>query len=495
MWKYRRRAPMPDRPSPIPPNPPDYAFKEEIQKHFEAVAYSQQRWRRRNRYYYADIEALCRFLIPAHSRVLQIGSGNGDLLASLEPAVGLGVDFSPSMVTLAREQHPELQFLCQDAEQLDLEGQTFDYILLVGVLGHLADIQSVLEGLRPCCHRRTRVVAVFHNYLWEPLLRLGERLGERMPQPAQNWLSDTDVRNLFAITGYTVVKQGRRMLLPRRVPLVADWLNRYAARLPLIEHLCLTQYLVARPDFGPQPAALPTCSVIVPARNEAGNIRAAVERLPALGSHTELLFVEGNSQDDTWQVIGEVAREYGERLDIRVFKQKGKGKGDAVRLAFEQAKGDILMILDADLTVPPEDLPKFYAVIASGRGEFINGSRLIYPRSREAMPWLNTLANKFFGVVFSFLLDQPLKDTLCGTKVLWREDYEKIAAGRAYFGDFDPFGDFDLLFGAAKLNLHIVEVPIRYQPRTYGQSNIAHFREGLVLLRMCLFASQRIKFN
>lgn len=471
----------------------NYSYKEEVQKHFEAVAYSLERWRRRNRYYYQDIEALCRFLIPQGSRVLEIGSGNGDLLAALGCGAGLGIDFSASMVALARERHPDLQFLCQDAEKLELGEQRFDYILLAGVVGYLADVRTVLEQLLPYCHHRTRVVILFHNYLWEPILRIGERIGERMPQPAQNWLSVADVRSLLAITGYTVVKQGRRLLVPRRVPLVSNWLNRYVARLPLVEHLCLTQYIVAR-----SPAAwgdaLPSCSVIIPARNESGNIRAALERLPKLGSRTEVIFVEGHSQDDTWAVIVQAAREYAGRWEIRIFQQPGRGKGDAVRFAFEQATGDVLFILDADLTVPPEDLPKFFRVIASGRGEFINGSRLIYPRSRQAMPWLNTLANKFFGAVFSYLLDQPLKDTLCGTKVLWRTDYRKIAAGRTYFGDFDPFGDFDLLFGAAKLNLQIVEVPIRYQPRVYGQSNIAHFREGLLLLRMCVFAGRRIKF-
>jgi glycosyltransferase involved in cell wall biosynthesis len=243
------------------------------------------------------------------------------------------------------------------------------------------------------------------------------------------------------------------------------------------------------------PAALPSCTVVIPARNEAGNIRTAVEQMPRLGSRTELLFVEGHSRDDTWQVLHQIQAEHGADWDIKILKQPGRGKGDAVRAAFAQATGEVLMILDADLTVPPADLVKFYEVIASGRGEFANGSRLIYPRSRVAMPWLNTVANKFFGIAFSYLLDQRLKDTLCGTKVLWKADYDRIARGRSYFGDFDPFGDFDLLFGAAKLNLHIVEVPVRYRERTYGRSNIQHFKEGLLLLRMCLFASQKIKFN
>jgi glycosyltransferase involved in cell wall biosynthesis len=276
---------------------------------------------------------------------------------------------------------------------------------------------------------------------------------------------------------------------------VAGLVNRWIAPLPLIKHFCLTNFVVARPQPAPSDdRRAPTCSVIIPARNEAGNIAAAVARLPQLGAHTEVIFVEGHSRDHTWDAIQDLVQTYQGPFTLKAFQQTGRGKADAVRLGFDQATGDILMILDADLTVPPEDLPHFVEVLAAGHGEFANGSRLVYPRSKTAMPWLNTLANKIFALLFSFLLEQPLKDTLCGTKVLWRRDYDRLAAGRSYFGDFDPFGDFDLLFGAAKLNLHIVEVPIRYQPRTYGSSNITHVREGLVLLNMCLYASRKLKF-
>jgi glycosyltransferase involved in cell wall biosynthesis len=303
----------------------------------------------------------------------------------------------------------------------------------------------------------------------------------------------TDVLNLLSITGYESVKIGRRFLLPKKVPLLAPIFNRLLVHLPGLQHLGLTNYIVARPQQLLDSSAT-SCSVVIPARNEAGNIAAAIERLPKLGVHTEVIFVEGHSHDQTWAEIQRIVAQGHPELTLKAFQQTGRGKADAVRLGFEKATGDILMILDADLTVQPEDLPHFFEVVASGRGEFANGTRLVYPRSGKAMPWLNNLANKFFSLAFSFLLDQPLKDTLCGTKVLRAEDYQKIVAGRSYFGDFDPFGDFDLIFGAAKLGLKIVDIPVRYQPRTYGESNIAHFREGLILLKMCLYASRKIKF-
>lgn len=462
----------------------------------DRLALTTERWQRRNRYYYRDLDHLHRFLVPADSRVLQVGCGLGDLLAAVQPREGVGIDGSASLIAAAQHRHPQLSFHCLAPEQLTPEAigeeQPFDYILICNVLNTLPDVQQVLTLLQRFRSSQTRLVLSFHNWLWQPLLKLGERLGQRQPQPPENWLSMQDMHNLLEITGWQPIKHGRRFLIPRRIPLLSDFCNRWLSPLPILEHLGLINWLVARPFD--RPTEQPSVSVIVPARNEAGNIPAAIARLPLMGSATELIFVEGHSSDDTWPAIEQAVASYQGPLQLRAYRQTGKGKADAVRLGFAKATGDILMILDADLTVQPEDLPKFYSVMASGRGEFVNGSRLVYPRSAEAMPWLNTLANKFFALSFSWLLGQPLKDTLCGTKVLWRKDYERIAAGRAYFGDFDPFGDFDLLFGAAKLNLKIVEVPVRYQPRSYGSSNIAHVREGLILGKMCLYAASKLKF-
>ncbi|KAM3096595.1 glycosyltransferase [Phormidesmis sp. 146-35] len=473
------------------------AFKEQVRCYFDCIAPDLDRWNQRNRYYYQDLDRLHQFLIPPGSCVLEIGCGTGNLLAALQPKIGVGIDFSQGTIDIAQAKYPHLQFHCLDAETLipqDFETDVaFDFIVLSGVLGHLGDIQKVLQNLQAFCHPRTRLILTFHNFLWQPLLHLAERIGQRRPQPPQSWLSMTDVKNLLTITGYLSVRSGRRFLLPKPIPGLSTLCNRVLAHLPGINHLGLTNYIIARPDL-PTVSETFTCSVIIPARNEAGNIRGAVDRLPPLGKQTEVIFVEGHSRDETWAEIQRVVNQGHPAFRLKAFQQSGKGKADAVRLGFEQATGDILMILDADLTVQPEDLPHFFEVVAARRGEFANGSRLVYPRSGKAMPWLNNWANKFFSLAFSFLLGQPLKDTLCGTKVLWREDYEKIAAGRSYFGDFDPFGDFDLLFGATKLSLHIVDVPVRYQPRTYGESNIAHVREGLILLKMCVYASQKIKF-
>jgi len=446
--------------------------------------------RESNCYYQQLLRKYYAFLVPPGLRVLEIGCGVGDLLAAVQPARGLGIDFSPSMVVLARQRHPGLEFQVADATNLSVN-ETFDYILLSDLVNDLPDVQKVFERLRPAATPRTRVVLNFFSNLWRPILKAAETLGLKVPSLEQNWLSADDVANLLYLTGWEVIKVQARMLWPVRIPVMDLLCNRWLA--PLLAPFCLTVTMVARLKPDPQECPHFRCSVVIPARNEAGNIEEAVRRVPEMGLGTELIFIEGHSSDKTWDEIQRVAAAYPSRK-IKVLKQQSCGKGGAVREAFAAATGDLLLILDADLTVPPEELPKFYEAARSGTAEFVNGVRLVYPMETEAMQFLNMVANKIFGLAFSWLLGQKIKDTLCGTKVLFRVDYEAIAKNRVYFGEFDPFGDFDLLFGAAKLNLRMVDLPIRYRARSYGQTNIHRWRHGWILLRMVLFAARRLKF-
>jgi SAM-dependent methyltransferase len=459
----------------------------------DAQAADDARWKRKNGYYYESIEKIVSVHVPPGASVLEIGCGPGDLLNALAPSRGVGVDLSPAFVAQARSKFPHLDFVAGDAESLPLD-EKFDYVVLSDLIGYLDDVQRAFDQLRRVCHPRTRIVITYFNYLWQPLLKLGEAAGLKRPQPEQNWLALEDLTNLLSLAGFQTIQQGYKLLLPVRVPLLSTLCNRVLANLPLLRKLSLVEVVVARPAPVPVPEESLSVSVVVPARNERGNIENAILRTPLMGRRTEIVFVEGNSSDGTAAEIERVVAAYPGR-DIKLILQgDGRGKGDAVRKGFAAATGDVLMILDADLTMPPEDLPKFFRALASGRGEFINGSRLVYPMEKQAMRFLNTLGNKFFSLAFTFLLGQRFKDTLCGTKVLLRSDYARIAAGRSYFGDFDPFGDFDLIFGAAKLDLKIVEVPIRYKDRTYGSTQISRFRHGWLLLRMVLFALRRIRF-
>ena len=469
----------------------DEKKKQELISRFNKLAGERETWIEKNRYYYEDQTRYYRFLVSEGLSVLELGCGTGDLLHALKPRRGVGVDFSGEMVKRARERHPDLEFREADIENLESWGETFDVLVLADVVGHLQDIEETLRSLRSFCHPETRVVVSYYSFLWEPVLKVGEWVGQKMPQQHQNWLSTEDITNLLCLAGYEEVKTEYRLLIPKRIPWLSDFINRFIAPLPGIRRLCLCRYIVARP-LGLREKKKFSTSVLIPCRNEKGNVEAAIARLRSFGEHQEIIFVEGGSTDGTREEIQRVMEKYPQK-DIKLVVQGGHGKGDAVRSGFSLAKGDILMILDGDLTVPPEDLPKFYRALAEDKGEFINGCRLVYPMEKEAMRILNLLGNRFFSFMFTWILNQRFKDTLCGTKALFRKDYENIQADRKYFGDFDPFGDFDLIFGAVKKNLKVVEVPIRYRERTYGTTNIARFKHGWLLLRMTLFAYRKIK--
>jgi hypothetical protein len=371
----------------------------------------------------------------------------------------------------------------------------FNYIIVNGSIHYERDVNTLLKRLRQFCSNNTRIIITYYSALWRPLISLATLLKIRTPAVEENWVAPEDITNFLLLADFEEIHKESRIIIPIYIPLISNFFNRFIAPLPIFNlcnllNISISRKIPKHPVFETKPSV----SVIVAARNEEGNIDGIIRRLPAMGPDDELIFVEGNSQDDTWHKIKQAAEENRSSLNILTVQQTGTGKGDAVRKGFSLASKEILMILDADLTVPPENLPEFYEAIVSGKGEYINGSRLVYPMEKEAMRFFNILGNKFFALAFSFVLGQRFKDTLCGTKVLTRENYLRLADHRHYFGDFDPFGDFDLIFGSARLGLKIVEVPIRYRERTYGDTNISRWRHGLILLRMLFFAARKIKF-
>jgi SAM-dependent methyltransferase len=460
----------------------------------ERLAPKREAWIARHRFFYEEDWRYMRFLVPQGKRVLDLGCGAGELLDAVRPAEGVGVDFSQAMIDRAKVAFPALTFVRGDVENLEnvpeVEGE-FDIIVMSDTIGSLDDCLETFRSLHCFCKPQTRVIVTYQSRIWEPLILLHAWLTTKQPVLLRNWLSSQDIANLLDLADFDVIKREWRILCPFHLFGLGRLINRYVATLPLIRKICLRNYVVARPQPR-RPLGDLSTTIVVPCRNERDNIEAAVRRLPAFCTRREIIFVEGGSSDGTWERIQEVIAEY-PQVDIKAFKQTGTGKGDAVRKGFAEAHGDVLMILDADLTMPPEDLPKFYTVLVSGKGEFINGSRLVYPMEKQAIRLLNLLANYIFAQLFTYLLNQRHTDTLCGTKALLREHYEEISRNRAYFGDFDPFGDFDLLFGASKLNLKTAEVPIRYAARVYGQTQISRFRHGWLLLRMVCFAFMKLK--
>jgi SAM-dependent methyltransferase len=462
--------------------------------HWDTVARQLDTWTGWGGGYHQRLTSIFKSLVPSHQRVLELGCGRGDLLAALQPSDGFGVDFSPEMLTRARQRHPDIQFVLADVHNLSMLDKPFEFILVSDLLNDIWDVQTVFEQLMRLSHSRTRLIINSYNRLWELPLAVAENLGLAKPILKQNWLAPQDITNLLDLTQFEIIRHWSEILFPLEIPLVSSFLNRNLVKLWPFNELALTSFFLARPQLSPvHMINRQFVSVVIPARNEAGNISHIFTQMPEMGAGTEMVFVEGHSHDDTFSVIERQIAEHPERR-CQLHRQTGIGKGDAVRLGMACSTGNVVMIYDADMTVPLGDLPRFFKALYTGRGEFINGVRLVYPMEGEAMRFLNLLGNKFFSLAFSWLLGQPIKDTLCGTKALWKVDYDLIAANRSYFGNFDPFGDYDLIFGATKLGLKIIDVPIHYQARTYGSTNIQRWRHGWLLLRMVIIAARRIKF-
>lgn len=440
--------------------------------------------------YHRWLKACFAFLVPPDLRVLEIGCGLGDLLAAVKPQRGVGIDFSSAMIEMAQAQHPELEFHVAAASEYRSD-EKFDYILLSDLVADLPDVQTVLEGLQRNATSNTRLVLNFCNNLWRPLLALAEKIGLKSPTLPQNWLTLQDISNLLRLTGWEIIKTDARILWPIKTPFLGAFLNRCLA--PLLRPFCLTTFVVARPRPVPAQNRHYACSVVVPAQNAAANIESVVLRTPRMGTGTEIIFVEGNSHDNTWGEIQRVIEKYPYR-QIRALKQCSADKAGALREGFAEATGDLLFILEPDLSIPPEELVRFYDVARSGLADFVNGVRFVYPVGNKAMNILKMAVYKFFNVAFGRILGQPVKDTFCGTKVLFRTDYELMAQNRWYFGNFDHYGDYELLFGAAKMNLRIVDLPVRCEVTAGPHAGPSSSKQLLLLARMALFGLRKLVF-
>lgn len=480
----------------FPPAPADLARQARLHQWWNSLAKTRDRSIARHPYYYREMANFFKGVVLEGQSALEAGCGTGFLLRQLPGAKRKGVDFAEAMIEEARAHADPIEFEAVNIEQQPVVG-VYDHIILCDVINELTDVWRALRHLRTSCHPETRLTLTRFNPWWQPVFKMAAFLRLRTPHREQNWFTPEDVRQLLEISNFEVVREGSRILLPIYLPIFSTLLNRYVSHLPLFRALCCVQFTIARPK--PDAEATPrrpllSCSVIVPCLNEKGHLASLVQRTPAMGAWTELVFVDGGSTDGTWELLEDIQRTYPGPLKIRRLRQKGrKGKGQGVQEGFAAATGDVLMILDADLTVQPEDLPKFFLAIQEGHADYINGSRLVYPLKDKSMRFLNHMANRLFGKLLSGIVNHRLMDTLCGTKALRRESYQLIRQNKAFFGDFDPFGDFELIFGAAHLNLRIVEIPVRYQARVYGETKIRRFYHGWLLVRMMLFALKRFR--
>ena len=459
--------------------------KESLRQFFDRLAPQRDRWIAKNTYYYTELQRLHRWLIERKAEVLDIGCGTGDLLAAVAPRTGVGIDFSHEMVKNAASKYPQFTFRTEDAENLTTK-QTFDYIILSNLVGYADDVWQVFRSVRRACDVRTRIVITNYNYWWQPLFSLAEKLGWKMPDRIQNWLPQEFIVHFLYLNGFEVVKKGKYLHIPISIPIISQIMNRVLPHLPLFRELALIEYIVARPLFpnelSPRDVSV---SIIIPTHEEAGNIEAVIERMPKIGKSTELVFVDLPGDDGTGRKINSEIRQYRGALTFKHSTQAKKtGKMGALRLGVQIASGEIILIYDADLTVPPEDLEKFYLALIENRGELINGTRLVYPTEKGALRFINHIGNATFATLFSWAFGQHFTDTLCGTKGFWKKDFYAFERTKLDITDLDHYGDFFLLLGAYRQNLKIAEVPVRYKIRSYGDTKLNRFRNGWQFLKL-----------
>jgi len=466
---------------------------EQNRLHQAAHAKTRNNWIRRNKYYYNLLAKVFRHIVEPGKRVLNINCETGFLLNAVRPAYGVGVDISAEMLDVARSINPTFTYHQAFPEEF-VSSERFDYII-VSNSGDIVDLQKAFSRLHAVAERHTRLLIYTYNHLWEPLIGLAERLRLKTPQTEQNWLAEPDFVGLLNLSGFEWLNTYRTALLPKYVPALSELANHCLAKVPLLERLCMVEVLVARPVPRPVEPSSVRVSVVVPCKDERGNIEDAVKRIPDFGQPTEIIFCDDKSGDGTAEEVRRMQAVYPLR-DIRLVEGPGICKAANVWTGFNAATGDILAILDADLTVMPEQLPYFIDAITRVGADFVNGSRLVYPVPRAAMKGANMIGNKLFSLVFSYLLGQRVKDTLCGTKVLWRADWQRIQPMVGSWGIMDRWGDYELLFGAAKLNFRIIDQPVHYQERIYGTTKMTKvFKNGLIMLRMCFHGFLKLKLH
>ncbi len=468
---------------------------DELREFFDRIGPDLERWTRKNLYYHRQVHAFFARRIPAGQRVLEIHCRTGTLLSGVSPAHGVGVEISSQLVETARQLHPELTFHCMDPVEVDSLGLQFDFVILNQVADLAVDLLALFKALRSCCHEDTRIIITSFGALWHPMLRLAGKLSLILEPPYRNWFTPATLERIIRLSGLETVVSGRFCLLPKYMPLLTRFCNRILAKTPGLSRLCLMHYQVVRCEPPTRDASDYRVSVVVPCKNEEGNVADVARRVPEMGIGTELIFVDDRSTDETAKEVSRAIERYPERT-IRLVDGPGEGKGAAVRAGLESATGDVYTILDADMTVMPEALPEFYAGLVEGRGEFINGTRLVYPLEKDSMRTMNLAGNQMFAALISYLMEQPISDSLCGTKMLWARDYPKIVAARTDLRSVDVWGDFDWLFGAAYRNLKICELPVHYLERVTGRSKMGkRFRNALVMLRMCWHAYWLLKLE
>ena len=451
--------------------------KEFVRDHFDVLAKDYDKWKKKNSYYYRSLKAFIKHIVQPNSSVLEIGCATGDILASTNPSRGVGIDISSEMIKLASEKHPQQEFVNTSIENFQNQ-EKFDYIIMVDVIDHVYDVMDVFKAVYQHCHPTTRIVLTTASPWWDPVFMIMEKFKAKMPEGPHNFVEIKNIANILELLDFKVNYFGYMLLFPKYIPILSYLANTVGVRTWGVRRLSPIQYMLIQPLMRNEINLGLGCSVIIPCYNEENNIEEAIRRIPSMGKYTEIIVVNDGSQDRTADCVRELQKKYS-NLKL-IDNPSNKGKGYAIQQGFAAATQEILMTLDADLSVPPEELPRFFDPLNKAQGQFVNGTRMVYPMIEpQRMRTVGLLGNKILGQIMTFIIRQDLSDTLCGTKAFYKRDLKYMNMG------VDKWGDFDLLFGAAKLGNTILEVPVHYKSRKTGEPRMKLFRHGFYILKAC----------
>ena len=460
--------------------------QESVQKHFDSLAKDYDKWIKKNAYYHDNIKTLVKQIIPPSSKVLEIGCATGEILAATKPSLGIGIDLSPKIVKIAKEKFSQYTFFCSSIEDFKYN-EKFDYIIMIDLIDHVYDIIEVFESVYNLCTPTTKIILSTINPWWEPVLSLMEKVGGKMPEGPHNFLERRYLTKIVEFLDFSISCSGYMLLFPKYIPIFSFLANAMGTKLWGINKFSFVHYMVLQPLPKNVNDLDLSCSVVIPCYNEAGNIEEAIRRIPHMGKETEIIVVNDGGTDETANIVKKLQRNY---HNLRLIDYTtNRGKGYAVKQGFDAATKEVIMILDADMSVIPEELPRFFNLLNKGACDFVNGTRMIYLKQDQAMGFLKLLGNKLFALIMTFIAKQNVTDTLCGTKALYKKNYKYIKMG------LDKWGDYDLLFGAIKLGNKIAEIPVHYMARRTGESKMRTVKHGFHLLWVCFRGFKELIFS
>ncbi len=367
-------------------------------------------------------------------------------------------------------------------ESIAFKNKKYKTIILTDLFEVSTDILELLSMVNKLLGKDGIIVICSINQKWNRILNLFERLNLKDGNQKRLFINSTIVLNIAKVTGLEFVTQRNKQIFPFRMLGLGSLINNILEILffPFSFGIRIYSILNQQEKFNEEKKY--SKSIIIPAKNEEKNLKPLLNQIPELEEDHEIILAIGDSEDKTYEVAKEIKEARCWPFEVKVIKQTGKGKANAVWEAVEEASKEVIIILDADISVNPETIVQFNSVIDTGKASFVNGTRLIYGMESGAMRIVNNLGNRIFQYIVSIIIGQKITDSLCGTKVFFRKDFNKIKLWKELVQMKDPFGDFDMIFTAGYFGLKILEIPVRYQARVYGVTQIKRFRDGYKLI-------------